>query len=177
MVKEYETKVLEVNVSEIKKKLRSLGAKEKHKEVLMRRWVFDIGSKNSEWIRLRDDGKSITLTYKRKNGSAISETEEIEIAVSNFEEAAQILMKLKFKNKYYQENKRITFILNDIQFMIDTWPMIPVYLEVESSSENKVQAGLKLLGLDGSDAGNLSSEEVYSRYGISLHKFKVLKFS
>jgi adenylate cyclase class 2 len=175
MGKEFETKVLDIDVKEIERKLRKLGAKPE-KEVLMRRWVFDIDLSRDEWIRLRDDGHKNTITYKCKTGQGISETEEIEVEVSDFEETAKILSKLKFKDTYYQENRRKAFMLKGIEFTIDTWPKIPKYLEVESSSEKKVREGLKLLGLEGEDAGNMTVKATYARYGINLHSFKELRF-
>ncbi len=176
MTTEFETKVLDIDVAEIERTLLALGAK-REKEVLMKRWVFDIDSSKDEWIRLRDNGHKTTITYKCKSGSGISETEEIEVEVGDFEKAAEILSKLDFKGSYYQENKRVAFRLNGIEFTIDSWPKIPSYLEIESSSEEKVMEGLVLLGLENRDAGNLSVIDVYSRYGIDLHSFKSIKFS
>lgn len=175
MAQEFETKVLDIDVKEIENKLRRLNAKEEA-EVLMKRWIFDIEPLKDEWIRLRDEGKKVTIAYKHKTGSGISETEEIEVEVSNFEEAAKILSKLKFKDKYYQENKRKLFILNDIEFSIDTWPKIPPYLEIESYNEEKVREGLVLLNLGNKDVGNLSVKDTYKKYGVDIHSFKKLKF-
>jgi len=175
MPKEFETKVLDINVNEIEKKLKKLGAK-KEPEVLMKRWVFDIDPSKDEWIRLRDEGKKIIISYRYKSGTGISETEEIEVEVANFEKAAKILSKLQFKGKYYQENKRILYTFDDIEFAIDSWPKIPPYLEIESSSEEKVKQGLKLLGLEDKDIGNPPVKDVFSRYGIDIHSFKEFKF-
>jgi adenylate cyclase, class 2 len=179
MPNEFEAHVLDINIEEISKKLRSFGAEEES-EVLMKRWVFIINDETNEWIRLRDNGKTITLTYKCKKGQGISETEELEVEVEDFEKTAKILSKLDFKNSYYQENKRHLFKLkrdaDDIEFCIDTWPKIPPHLEVESSSEEKVLEGLKMLGLEGKDKGNISIKEIYKIYGIDIHSFKVLKF-
>ena len=176
MAKEYETKILEINVKEIKKKLKQIGAKKKA-EYLMRRCIFDINLTRDEWIRLRDyNGKNATLTYKVRTGSGISETEEIEVHVSDFDIMAEILSKLKFKGKYYQENKREIYKLKDIEFCIDHWPKIPTYLEIEAKSEKRVHEGLKMLGLEGKDIGNISVKKVYSMYRIDLHSFKELRF-
>lgn len=175
MAQEFETKVLDIDVTEIENKLKKLNAKVRP-EVLMRRWVFDIDLSKSEWIRLRDDGKKATITYKCKTGTGIGDTEEIEVETANFEKTAEILSKLKFKDKYYQENKRKLFILDDIEFSIDSWPKIPPYLEIESNNEKKVKKGLALLNLENKDAGDLSVKDTYKRYGIDLHSFKELKF-
>lgn len=176
MSQEYETKILDINSQEIETKLISIGAKKKF-EVLYKRWVFDIESKETQWIRLRDDGKTSTLTYKKRTGSGICETEEIETQVLDFETTAQILQKLNFKDKYYQENKRTMYELNNIEFSIDSWPMIPTYLEIESTCEKKVKEGLKLLNLENKDIGNISVVNVYKKYNIDLHSIKNLKYN
>lgn len=175
MPNEFETKVLDINVLEIEKKLLNLRAK-KQPEVLMKRWVFDINPSCYEWARLRDNENKTTLTYKKKTGFGVGQTKEIEIEVNDFKKTAEILSKLPFKGKYYQENKRTLFCLKDIEFMIDSWPKIPTYLEIESLSEKKVKQGLSLLGLEGKDIGNLSVKDVYLKYGIDLHLFKELRF-
>lgn len=175
MPTEHETKVLDIDVEEIKKKLRELGAKEE-KEMHMRRWIYDMTQAGDEWFRLRDDGNKITLTYKHRKGEGISETEEVEVEVEDFEKTAEIISKMNFKGKYYQENKRILFTLKDIEFCIDFWPKIPPLLEIESTSEEKVIEGLKMLGLKGKDIGNEGVRQIFKRYRIDMDKFKVLKF-
>lgn len=175
MAKEFEAHVLDINIQEIEKKLKVLGAQEEP-EKLMKRWVFIINDETNEWIRLRDDGKKATITYKRKAGRGISETEEIELEVKNFDDAAHILSRLGFKDSYYQENKKHFFKVRDLEISIDTWPMIPSHLEIESSSEEKVLEGLKLLGLEGKDHGNIGITEIYKIYGIDLHSFKEVRF-
>ncbi len=182
MGKEFETQVLDIGTESIKKKLRKLGARE-FPEVLQKRFVFDIKclSANSadlgEWIRLRQTGEKTTLTYKNKKGTGISDTEEIEVAVSDFDKTAEILSKLKcFSGIYYQENKRHKFLLDGIEFTIDTWPKIPEILEIEAESTEKVQKGLELLSLKGKDAGHLGLIKIYKKYGIDLHSFKEIKF-
>ena len=182
MPQEFETQILDINSEKIKEKLRKLKAKESP-EVLQKRWVFDLDDPDSKaphkgkWIRLREiEGKS-TLTYKNRTGEGISETEEIEVKVDDFEKSAKLLSKIKgFTGKYYQENKRIRFELDGIEFNIDTWPMIPPYLEIEAENEEKVKQGLKLLNLEGKDIGHIGTYLIYQKYGIDLHSYKELKF-
>jgi adenylate cyclase class 2 len=180
MTQEFETQILDINPEEIAAKLRNLGAKEEP-EVLQKRWVFDIKpctlKSTGKWIRLRQvEDKKPTLTYKDKSGKGMGETQEIEVTVEDFDKMAEILSKLELVGKYYQENKRHKFELNDIEFTIDTWPKIPTYLEIESISEEKVEKGLKLLGLEGKDSGHIGSVAIYHKYGLNLHSFKKLKF-
>ena len=178
MGQEFETQVLEVNPKEIAEKLRNLGAKEE-KEYLQKRWVFDIEKtpKNEAWIRLREAKGKAAITYKNKKGTGTSETEEIEFTVENFDKAAEVLSKIKgFSGKYYQENKRHKFVLNEIEFTLDTWPKIPAILEIEAQSEEKVKQGLKLLELEGKEEGHIGLKAIYKKYGIDLHSYKEIKF-
>ncbi len=175
MAQEFETKILNINVLEIEKKLFKIGAKN-HPEVLMKRYVFNLDLNGDEWIRLRDDGHKTTITYKKKTGTGIGQTEEIETIVDNFEKTAEIFLKIPFQGIFYQENKRKLFVLNDIEFTIDTWPLIPSYLEIESLNEEKVKQGLTILGLENKDIGDLSVKDTYLKYNIDLHAYRELKF-
>lgn len=178
MITEFETQVLDIDPEEIKDKLRQLGAEEKP-EVLQKRWIFDIkeGDVTGEWIRLRNVNGISTLTYKNRSGTGISGTKEIETEIKDFDKAAGILSRLNcFIGKYYQENKRQSFKLDEINFELDTWPMIPAYLEIESDNEEKVKQGLRLLGIEGKDSGHPGLIKIYSKYGINLHDYPELRF-
>ncbi len=183
MAKEYETQVLDIDVEEIISKLRKIKAKE-HDEVMQKRYVFDIKCLNAikantgEWVRLRQDNQKTTLTYKNKTGKGLDQTEEIEVEVNDFDKTAELLSKIHgFTGIYYQENKRKKFELNRIEFTIDTWPMIPPYLEIEAQTIEGVKQGLKLLSLEGKDLGHIGSLDIYKRYGIDLNQIKELKFT
>ncbi len=82
-MKEFETKILDINVPEIKNQLKEIGAK-KIKEFLLKRWVFDIDNDQEEWIRLRDEDGKVMLAHKHIKGDGISEAEEIETEVKDF---------------------------------------------------------------------------------------------
>lgn len=179
---EFETQVLGIEPEKIMQTLRSLGATEKD-EVFQRRWIFDIDCLNAqqsgagEWIRLRQAGNKTTLTYKNKKGLGIADTTEIEVEVADFDKTASILEKLSgFSGQYYQENKRKQFILDDLEFDLDYWPNIPPFLEIESTSEERVRAGLKLLGLEEAENGHMGLINIYAKYGINIHDYKELKF-
>lgn len=175
---EFETKVLDINLEEIIQKLRELGAKESP-EVLLRRYVFDIKSTDAQFIRLRTNGEKTTITYKhRKIGNTkIGETVEIETEVSDFDKTAEILKKIPFNWILYQENKSHIFHLGDIEFSLDTWPQLGTYLEIESDSVEKVQEGLRLLGLEGKDIGDKDLASIYlEKLGFDSNTIPELKF-
>lgn len=177
MNKEYEIKVLDVDPDEIKNKLINLGAKKKFDKLFkIYSYKIDDSSTNvEEHARLRDEGDKITLAYKKKTGSGIDETEEIEFEVTDFEKAALFLSKFKFNGIFYQEKRRIMYVLEDIEFCIDFWPKIPPFLEIESSSEEKVMRGLDLLGIEEHEE-NISIVDIYKQKGLDIHSFKELKF-
>jgi len=182
MPQEYETQVPNINVDEIVTRLRKLGAKEEP-EYLQKRYVFDIECQDGknvglgEWIRLRESKGKAFITYKNKKGRGIDETEEIETEVVDFDKTAKILLKLNsFNGVYYQENKRHRFILDDIEFTLDTWPKIPTILEIEAENKEKVNNGLKLLNLEGKDLGHAGLPKIYDMHGLNMHSEKELKF-
>ncbi|OVE75124.1 hypothetical protein BVX95_00075 [archaeon D22] len=174
MSREYETKILDVDVELVEKRLLELGARFEG-ELFFRRYVFDI-EKNEEWVRLRTDGKRTTITYKKRENTSIGGTIEHEIVVDDFEKSYEILSRLDFKNVYYQENKRRVFVLDGIEFSFDFWPKIPALLEVEGKNKEDVEKGLQLIGFEGKDIGDVSFVKVYERYGIKLNDEISLKF-
>ena len=104
--------------------------------------MFNLGplhGNTAERVRLRDNGDRVTMTYKKRDSADVGAAEEYEVEVSDFDQAYEMLTKLEWKGVFYQENRRKIYRLGEIEFMIDTWPMIPVYLEVESSSEKSVK--------------------------------------
>jgi adenylate cyclase class 2 len=178
MENEFETQVLDVDARDITKKLLTLGAVETP-ECLQRRWVFDFDSDNGgrKWIRLRTNGTKTTICYKDRVDNSVNGTTEIEITVDDFDKAYELLSKMNFyPEKYYQEDKATFFHLNDIEFKIDQWPMIPPVLEIEAKNEEKVSEGLKLLGLEGKEYGHHGYVTIYKKYGIDLHSYRELRF-
>lgn len=143
----------------------------------MRRYVYDCRPEVQEFVRLRDNGNGITLAYKYHDTSCkVGSTIEIEVVVSDFDKTAEILSKFGFLKTRYQENKRQIFKLKDIEFSIDSWPRIPPYLGVESKDEKGVAEGLKLLGLEGKDSGDMDVQGIFLHYGIDLNSFDQFKF-
>ena len=174
---EIEERILEIDKEKVINKLETLGAT-KVGEWFYRRYTYDFTPKReSEWIRLRTNGEETTLTYKNVETREIDGTKELEIEVSNFEEANEFLEILGYKHKDYQENKRIRYMLNDVEIDIDTWPMIPTYMELEGPSIEKIKEVEELLKVDKSKITTLFCDEIYREfYGIEILNMKELKF-
>lgn len=174
---EYEIRVLEIDKDEIIKKLEILGAV-KIGEFNQKRYVYDLRpTESGKWIRLRTNGKTTTLTYKDVVSNTIDGTKEVEVEVDNFERTNELLEKIGFKNRSYQENLRIQYILNNVEIDIDSWPMIPTYLEIEGNSEKEVIEIQNLLEVDTAKLTALNCDDIYKQiYGIDISKIKELKF-
>jgi len=122
-----------------------------------------------EWIGLRKVNDKSTLTYKNRKGLGISDTEEIEVEVEDFDKTAQLLSKLGcWTGLYYQENKRELWDLEGVEIAIDEWPFLEPFVEVEGPNETEVRKISEKLGFDYSKAIFSSTDEQYSaKYGIS----------
>ena len=177
MQTEFEAKILGINVDKVISKLTALGAK-KVGEKMQKRFVYDFKPKRkNSWIRLRTDGAKTTITIKEIQNDNIDGTKELEISVNDFEKTHLFLQKLGFIAKGYQENKRISYILNHIEIEIDFWPQIPPYLEIEGKSKKQVEMMIKKLGFAVSQSTSINTTEVYKKYEIDLNSIKELKFA
>ncbi|HXK32330.1 MAG TPA: CYTH domain-containing protein, partial [Candidatus Paceibacterota bacterium] len=133
------------------------------------------------FLRLRDEGDKITMTFKQRLGVKTHDgktndegMEEIEVTVSDFEKTAELLMKIGLKEKFYEENRRIRYQLNDIEFDIDFWPLLEPYLEIEAASWEKIDKTIELLELDPKDKKIFSTYQVYQLKGIDENDYQEL---
>ena len=174
---EIEERILEVNKDEVINKLESLGAK-KVGDWFQKRYVYDfIPKRENEWIRLRSNGEETTLTYKNQESLDINGTKELEIVVSSFEETNELLRIMGYVPKAYQENRRVRYYIDHMEIDIDTWPLIPTYVEIEGSSVEEVKKAEELLGLNQEKVTTLNCKEIYlEKYGIDINQIEELKF-
>lgn len=70
----------------------------------------------------------------------------------------------------YQENRRELWKLDDVEFMIDTWPYFEPYIEVESTSENAVRDAAQKAGFDWNSALFCGVSKLFQmKYGEHMH--------
>jgi len=185
-VEEKEVKFLNIEPEEIENKLRSIGANKVFDKLYKRR-VFDYPdlrlNEKGAWLRLRDEGDKITLTFKQRigikkdDGTANDETmKEVEVEVSDFNRTAKLLRELGLKEKFYEENRRIRYLLEDTEFEIDFWPKLEPYLEIEAPSWQKVDEAIHKLGLNPDDKKIFSTYQIYQLKGIDEHDYQEITF-
>ncbi|MEK7095242.1 MAG: CYTH domain-containing protein, partial [Patescibacteria group bacterium] len=165
---------------------KSIGAKNVG-EFFYKRITFDFPDLNlhdkGAWLRLRDEGDRVTLTWKKRlgmkahDGSASDDgMEEVEVVVSDFDQTATILRSIGMVDKFYQENRRTRYKKGVVEFDIDIWPRLNPYLEIESSSWEEVDKAINELGLDPKDKKIFSTNQIYMSQGIDEHEYTYMGF-
>jgi adenylate cyclase class 2 len=165
METEIEAKFLHINPEAMRKRLREIGAVLLQPEILMKRKVFDHPTnKQQDWLRVRDEGDKITMSYKKLVDWTVHGTKEVTVEVSDFDNACAILAGAQLELRSYQETRRETWKLGDIEIMIDTWPWIPTFIEIEAPSEAELKTAAEKLGLSWSAALHGSADGAYQKY-------------
>lgn len=154
MKTEIEAKFLHIDPDDIRDRLQKVGAVLKQPMQVMRRVVFDNAfmNKNNGFIRIRDEGHRVTMTYKQYDEMSLTGAKEIEFTVSDYEAAIALVEATGIKPKSIQEARREIWDLGEVEIVIDEWPWIDPFIEIEASSEELVKTAAKQLGFDWKDA-------------------------
>ena len=141
---EYPFKNYDKNI--VLSKMKENGAK-KEGHYIFRVIVFihPLNTPNT-YIRVRDEGKRITMTYKYKNPDVEFEDEN-EVIIDNFDQAVNILYGIGCKKKYYYEKMREIWILRNSEIVFDNTPGVPEVMEIESKTKKELDSITKLLDL------------------------------
>lgn len=165
---EIEATFLEQPHDGVRKKLASLGATCEQPAHAMKRTVYDYPDlrldKQAAWIRVRQEADKTTMGYKQRQSETIEGMREIEFDIGSYEKACDFLEAIGLKPKAVQESRRETWKLNDCEIMLDEWPWIPPYIEVEGPSEASVRQVSEMLGLDFATAVFDSTDAIYQKY-------------
>lgn len=148
MKQEIEVKFVGVDIDDVRESLRTCGASIEQPMRLMRRAVIE-----NEWLknqnaflRVRDEGDKVTGTYKQFDANDETVAHEIEIIVDSFDKTIELLTSLDLHPRSYQESKRETWSFGDCEVVIDIWPWLNPYIEIEGPSEKSIQTAAEELG-------------------------------
>lgn len=143
---EIEAKILDIDVNNYRKLLKSKGCTLVSKMIMLKRAVFILcDTKVKGYCRVRDEGDKITMTSKTYPTPKYAEEREITIN-ETFEEGIKFYESLGLKQKAYQESYREKWyhpLANEIT--IDILPGLPPYTEIEAKSENQLNKLIDLL--------------------------------
>ncbi len=155
---EIEAKFLHIDHGDMRVKLTALGAVCISPMRLMRRAIIDYPDRRlqtgipNSYIRVRDEGNTVTLTYKQFSSLAIDGAQESEVIVSSFEDTITVFTSIGMTVVSVQESKRETWQLNECEIVLDEWPWLDTYIEIESSGEAEIKNTALQLGLTWADA-------------------------
>ena len=165
---EIEAKWTGIDPGALRNKLQAVGAVLVQSETLMRRKVYDeptpFAVYGHGWIRVRDEGNKVTLTYKKLKDRTVNGTVDITVIVDSYDKTCALLEEMTLPFKSYQETKRETWKLGETEITIDTWPWIPTFVEIESLNETDLWSVAERLGLDKKLAMHGSVETVYQQH-------------
>ena len=166
---EIEVKFLGIDINDMRDRLRSVGALCEKPMRNMRRALIEEehhAAKNM-FIRIRDEGDKITLCLKKKTKqlkeSTIDSTFEIETTVGDFDKTIEIFRIAGWEYLTYQESRRETWRLGEIEVVIDEWPWLEPMIEIEGPDESAVRNAAKELGFNWGDAVFGSVDVAYNR--------------
>ncbi len=154
MKTEYEAKFVNIDIDDIRARLKSNGARLEKPMRLMRRVIIEtpaMKNKNA-FVRVRDEGDRVTVTYKQFDALSVDGAKEHEIIVSDFEETVALLAAAGLPHSSFQESKRETWSFDKAEIVIDEWPWLNPYIEIESNGEEHVKLVVAKLGFNWRDA-------------------------
>ena len=168
--KEVEQRFINIDTIKFRRKLKSVNAKLINPKIIMPLMVFTHPkNKKDSYIRIRDEGKQITLTSKTNLKNKY--VTEYEVEIDSFEQGVKILNSLGCKKKYYIEKMRETWVLPGCkEIVIDSYPGLKEYIEVDCHNEKSLKAAIKKLDLlvpaDDVDLG--ITRMYYDQYNIPM---------
>jgi adenylate cyclase class 2 len=164
MQSEVEVKFLQVDHDEIRAKLVKLGGVCEHPNRLMRRTMFDYPDhdlkRQHKRLRVRDEGDKVTVTYKARQQDT-PYAAEIETIVESYDAMAQIFTAVGLEPKSYQESRRETWHFQDCEVVLDEWPWLDSYIEIEGPNEELIKSCAQKLEFDWSQAMYGSVDKAY----------------
>ncbi len=171
MAQEIETKVLDINVDQIKSRLADLGAEKVAENRLIVDW-FDYPEREEgkeKWflrIRSYSHGRN-EVTWKARSDilGTTRKHKEINFDLSEPVKLADLFEEIGLEKYAHQEKNRTSFVYKDWQFDIDQYPNMPAFVEIEGKSEDHVNEAITLMGLEGNrtwaKGERILIEEVY----------------
>ena len=133
----------------MRQRLEAAGAVLEHPMRMMRRQVFYTVDNNPDaFIRVRAEGDKNTMTYKRFETTGLYGAKEVETVVDDYQATIIALTEVGLRTKSVQETRRETWTLHDVEVVIDEWPWLEPFIEIEGPSEAAVREAAAALKLD-----------------------------
>lgn len=178
-LKEMETRIIRIDVADIRKKLTGLNCEKVKQENQINR-IYDFEDKrllnNKGYARIRtiENSLELTVTHYMTTKKLISQEiykvmDEHEVEISSSDEGERILKALglvhiqsirKYRESYKYKNTLIEIDINDTSFC--PFP----YVEIESSDEEELKEVVSLLGYTMEDTTSKTIYEILEDEGV-----------
>lgn len=183
---EIEAKFLNMNHEAMRIVLEEANATLEAPRRLMRRAIIHTPAMDEKdaFLRVRDEGHRTTMTYKQFADDSVDGAREHEVLVSDFDTALKLLDTAGLRYDAYQETCRENWRLGEVEIMLDEWPWLNPFIEIEGPSEEAIKRVATVLGLDWDDAvyGGVANAyaEQYPHIGEAgkraINKWRTIKF-
>ena len=175
--KEYEVRITNIDTTEFRKKLKKFGAKLDNPKRLMPSVVFTHPkNKKDSYVRIRDEGKKITMTSKSNLKDKF--LTEYEVEIDDFQSGVDLLLSLGCKVKYYVEKIRETWKVSGCkEIVFDSYPGLKEYIEIECNSEKILNSTMKKLDVKPDNSDITIDGMFLNQYGIKKDRKKTERFT
>ena len=172
MPKEFEHAFYDFDKKEIISKIKDM--KGTHKGTFLFRVQILIHPHDAPgtYIRVRDEGHRITLTYKYQ-GPTDKFQEEEEVNINDFDSGVNILLGIGCKKKYYYEKIREIWDIKNTEVIFDSNPGIIDKMEIESKTLKELKQMVKYFNLKVEER----SDKYIDLFGITIPKTIDLTFA
>lgn len=165
--REMEVKFALTSLAKLENALIENGARLVHPRVLETNLRFDTPKRTlmaeHRVLRLRQDEK-VRLTYKGPSqaGLEVGLRQEIEFEIGDFEAARRFFEALGYVVIMVYEKYRTTYVLGDVEVMLDEMPY-GVFAEIEGSEAEQIRQAALQLGLNWEARAAVSYQELFFR--------------
>ena len=161
---EIEVKILDIDIKKSRNRLDSFAEKISDR-VLLTTVTFS-NPYNSASVRARIIGDETLFTVKVPvPDRAYKIRKEYETKVNDFRTLRKQLDALGFKPAMLQEKKRTTYIYRHSEIVIDEYPKMPPYIEIEGAKP-EIEEIVGKLGCKMEDTTKESVYALFQKYGI-----------
>lgn len=167
---EKEVKILNIEYAVLVYHLEKIWAKKTGSHIIRDRYYDNhnyILRNKKQRLRLRSQWDTTTITQKTKiNDPYTKSMTEQDITVENIEKWHKLLQELELHCIKYKEKKRISYQIDDIHFDIDCYDNIPILLEIEWPTNEKIKYRINRLWLQYHTKVKRWSRKLFKHYNI-----------
>jgi adenylate cyclase, class 2 len=169
---EVELRFVHVDIPVLEERLRTVGATFLSSVTLREVRFSGLSGKRGEYIRARDDGRSVRLQHKAHDseGYGAIERELLLDSGVTLDAAEEFLAGYGLRRTLRIERRRAQWALDPATIIvsIDQFPGIPPHVEVEAETLEEVHGTCARLGLDPKDHAGDGVIQIYAHYGVTL---------